>query len=122
LVDGVLDLLQEKQEMRRFTMILGCALVVFSATLVSAQEQKPAQAPAQAPAGKAVQAPAQAPAQKAVQAPVQAPVQKVSPAQKPVQAPAQKAVQAPTQKPIQSPVQKGGDVKMARVGFFGRAR
>jgi hypothetical protein len=100
-----LDLLQEKQEMRRFTMILGCTLVAFSASLVSAQEQKPAQAPAQ----------------KAVQAPVQAPVQKVSPAQKPVQAPYQKAVQAPTQKPIQSPVQKG-DVKVARTGLFGRSR
>lgn len=91
--------------MRRFTMILGCALVAFSATLVSAQEQKPAQAPAQ----------------KAVQAPVQAPTQKVSPAQKPTQAPAQKAVQAPTQKPCQSPVQKG-DAKMARAGLFNRVR
>jgi hypothetical protein len=27
-------------------------------------------------------------------------------------------VQAPVQKPTQAPVQKGGDVKMARVGFF----
>lgn len=91
--------------MRRFTMMLGCALVAFSATLATAQEQK---GPAQAP----------------VQKPVQAPVQKVAPVQKPVQAPAQKHVQAPAQKPVQSPVQKGAvqAPKMARGGLFGRIR
>jgi hypothetical protein len=98
--------------MRRYVMTLVGMLVL--AGVVSAQEQKPEQAPVQKDA-----APVQAPVQKDA-APVQAPTQKLAP----VQAPTQKAVQAPTQKavqgPVQSPVQKGAEpVKTARVGLFG---